>query len=245
MNKPSFVIDCFPECGSKYKKGYAVVAIDVIRATTTAITAVASGRKCFFAPSIEKAFSLAERMGDPLLVGELGGSMPYGFDLNNSPAEIAQRADTARPMILLSTSGTQLIHNTQECEVSYVACFRNYQAMITQLREHHKHIALLGAGTRGEFREEDQMCCAWIGDGLMKASFEPENSRTFEIINQWRNAPVEACTQGRSAEYLRKSGQIRDLQFIISHLNDLNSVFLVNNDEIIEIPLSRYDEIES
>jgi 2-phosphosulfolactate phosphatase len=70
---------------------------------------------------------------------------------------------------------------------------------------------------------------------LMKASYEPENNGTIEVINRWREAPVEACTQGKSAEYLRKSGQIEDLQFIMSHLNDLDSVFLVDNNEIIEI----------
>ena len=42
--KPRVVIDCFPSSVAKYRTGYTVVAIDVIRATTTAITAVLSGR---------------------------------------------------------------------------------------------------------------------------------------------------------------------------------------------------------
>ncbi len=33
----------------------------------------------------------------PLLVGELGGNMPFGFDLNNSPAALADRTDVAAP----------------------------------------------------------------------------------------------------------------------------------------------------
>jgi 2-phosphosulfolactate phosphatase len=244
MNKPSFVIDCFPESASKYKTGYAVVVIDVIRATSTAITTIAKGRRCFFAPSIERALYLANRIDDPLLVGELGGNMPYGFDLNNSPADITQRTDIARPMILLSTSGTQLLHNTRDCDASYVACFRNCHAMIAYLIKHHNRIALIGAGARGEFREEDQMCCAWIGEGLMNASFQPENRVTIEIVNRWKGVPVEACTKGKSAEYLRKSGQIRDLEFILSHINDLDSVYFIKDDEIIEIPV-HHDKVES
>ena len=46
------VIDCFPESVARYRSGYAVVAIDVVRATTTAITAVAMGRRCFAVPTI-------------------------------------------------------------------------------------------------------------------------------------------------------------------------------------------------
>src|SRR5215471_16194232 len=107
--RKTVVIDCFPESVKIYHNGYAIVAVDVIRATTTAVTCVALGRKCFPVSSLEQAVPLAARLTNPLLVGELGGSMPYGFDLNNSPAELAIRTDIHRPMLLLSTSGTRLI----------------------------------------------------------------------------------------------------------------------------------------
>jgi 2-phosphosulfolactate phosphatase len=236
MNGFSVVIDCFPESVERYRKGYAVVAIDVIRATTTAITAVASGRRCFFSPSIEGAIHLAARLDKPLLVGELGGNMPYGFDLNNSPAEIAVRTDIKRPMILVSTSGSQLLQNVGDCDIGYVASFRNYGAIINHLIKRHSHVALIGAGSRGEFREEDQMCCAWIAAGLMKAGYKPEDGRTAEVVNRWRGSPVGACTLGNSAEYLRKTGQTRDLEFILTHVNDIDSTFIVKHDEIVRIP---------
>src|SRR5438034_11600279 len=108
MMRKTVVIDCFPESLVSYRKGYAIVAVDVIRATTTAVTAVASGRRCFPVPSLETAVPLAARLDNPLLVGELGGNAPYGFHLTNSPAQIAPRADVERAMILLSTSGTPL-----------------------------------------------------------------------------------------------------------------------------------------
>ena len=38
----TFVIDSFPESALQYREGWAVVAVDVIRATTMAITAAAS-----------------------------------------------------------------------------------------------------------------------------------------------------------------------------------------------------------
>ncbi len=101
----SVVIDSTPDSARHYREGYAIVAIDVIRATTTAITAASLGRRCFPVPSIEAAVPLAARLERPLLVGELGGNMPYGFDLTNSPAQIAERSDVERPMILLSSSG--------------------------------------------------------------------------------------------------------------------------------------------
>src|SRR6266567_5386019 len=107
--RKTVVIDCFPESVPGYRDGFVIVAVDIIRATSTAVTGVALGRRCFPVPSLEVAVPLAARLPNPLLVGELGGSMPYGFDLNNSPADLESRTDTHRPMLLLSTSGTKLI----------------------------------------------------------------------------------------------------------------------------------------
>src|SRR5438552_9334158 len=128
MMRKTVVIDCFPESLVSYRKGYAIVAVDVIRATTTAVTTVALGRRCFPVPSLDAAVPLAARLTNPLLVGELGGSMPYGFDLNNSPAALESRTDTHRPMILLSSAGTRLVCAGEESQAMYAACLRNYRA---------------------------------------------------------------------------------------------------------------------
>src|SRR5437667_5682722 len=133
MRQKKVVIDCFPESVENYRNGYAIVAVDIIRATTTAVTAVALGRRCFPVPSLEVAVPLAARLTNPLLVGELGGSMPYGFDLNNSPADLEYRTDIHRPMIFLSTTGTRVICGAEESQAVYVACLRNYSAQIAYL----------------------------------------------------------------------------------------------------------------
>src|SRR5947209_19354720 len=148
MMHKTVVIDCFPESVQAYRNGYAIVAVDVIRATTTAVTCVALGRSCFPVASIEAAVPLAARLPNPLLVGELGGSMPYGFDLNNSPAALEFRTDTHRPMLLLSTSGTPVICGGAESQAMYVACLRNYTAQAAYLMAHHPTVALIGAGSR-------------------------------------------------------------------------------------------------
>src|SRR5947199_942378 len=101
-------IGSYPTVGEA-REGWVTVGIDVIRATTTAITAVAAGRRCFPVPSIEAAVPLAARLENPLLVGELGGNMPFGFHFQNSPVEMNRRVALGRPVILLSTSGTALL----------------------------------------------------------------------------------------------------------------------------------------
>ncbi len=232
--RKTVVIDCFPESVSKYRNGYAIVAVDVIRATTTAVTAVALGRKCFPVPSLEAAVPLAAKLHNPLLVGELGGSMPYGFDLNSSPADLSIRTDIHRPMIFLSTSGTRLICGGAEGQAMYVACLRNYKALIPYLAAHHPVIAVIGAGSRNQFREEDQLCCAWIAEGLLAHGYEPEDENTLSIIHRWSGAPVEKITQGPSADYLRNSGQVRDLEYILTHIDDLNEIYRFEHGQVVK-----------
>ncbi len=230
----TFVIDGLPENASRYRNGYAVVAVDVIRATTTAISAVSMGRACYPVESVDAAFHLARKLQRPLLAGEIRGEMPYGFEINNSPAELAERRDTVRPLILVSSSGTPLILSARGCEALYLACFRNSAAIGRRLaRTTHQRIALLGAGSRGEFREEDQICCAWIGAHLTLSGFVPKNESTARILNRWANARPADCLISRSAEYLKRTGQMKDLHFILDKIDDLDQTFILQNDEVV------------
>jgi 2-phosphosulfolactate phosphatase len=234
VSRKSVAIDCLSEIVHPFGEGCAVVVIDVIRSITVAATAVESGRRCFFAPSVEAAFHLAKHLDNPLMVGEMGGSMPYGFDMNNSPVEIESRKDVLRPAIMVSSSGIPLLYSLRDCNSIYVACLRNYGATVKHLSGLYSSVAVLGAPTRGEFREEDQLCCAWIAEGLIKTGFVPEDNKTATIVNLWKDKPVTVCGEGKSAEYLQRSGQFKDLDFILSHVNDLDSALSIKNDEIVK-----------
>ncbi|HVA01739.1 MAG TPA: 2-phosphosulfolactate phosphatase [Terriglobia bacterium] len=237
------VIDSFPESVQAYRHGYAIVAVDVIRATTSAITAAALGGRCFPVASIDAARDLATKLKDPLLAGELGGERTPGFEINNSPAELSLRTSIGRPVILLSSSGTKLIHEAEACNVVYLACFRNYRYAARHLIDRYARVAVIGAGSRGEFRKEDQVCCAWIAKDLMAAGYLPENNRTIDLVDRWAGVGPEAALNGKSADYLRRSGQTKDLQFIFTHINDLDAAYVMKEGELIAIPAEELQPI--
>ena len=233
MKKGTVVIDCFPASAKEYRGKFAIVVVDVIRATTTATTALGLGRRVFPAETTDDAYVLAAQLKEPLMVGELGGNMPYGFDITNSPAQIAERTDIHRSMVLVSSSGTQLMLNAKGGRAVYIACFRNLSAVASHMTGRHEHIAIIGAGTRGQFRREDQMTCAWIGERLIASGYQPGNSRTEEYVSRWKDAHPEDILGGKSADYLRRSGQERDLDFILSHHDDLDIVPQLKNGEFL------------
>src|SRR5205809_588742 len=68
--------------------GCTVVAVDVLRATTTIIHALAAGaREVQPVLTVEEARSRTAGWAGAILGGERGGKRIEGFDLGNSPAE--------------------------------------------------------------------------------------------------------------------------------------------------------------
>jgi len=218
------VIDFLPESAHAYADGWSVVAVDIMRATTTAVTIVWSGRRCLPVASVQAAQETAARLDRPLLVGEQGGDLPEGFDLQNSPTALERRGDVDRPAVLLSSSGTRIFGAAASASAVYAACLRNVTATVAHLAAHHPRVALIGAGAKGEFRREDQFGCAQLGAGLLDAGYRCQGQRTRQVIERWRDAPVEACAGGRSAEYLRRTDQLADLEFVLSRIDDLDAV---------------------
>ncbi len=225
-------IDYLAESVKRYRPGWAIVAVDVIRATTTAITAVSKGRRCFPAPTIEAALVQAREFSDPLLAGEAGGHIPPGFEIDNSPAQVAGRTDTHRPLVLVSSSGTKVIHEAAGSDAIYLSCFRDYSFLANYLSGRHDKVAIIGAGSLGEFREEDQACCAWIAAELLRQGYSSQNSETAKLASRWCDQLPEACLGSRSVAFLKRTNRLADLEFIFSHIDDLRAVFALRNGEV-------------
>ena len=84
-----------------------VVVIDVLRAFTTAAYAFAGGAtKILLVRTVEEALALRELVPDALLIGEVGGRLIPGLDLNNSPSVMAATEVAGRPLIQRTGAGT-------------------------------------------------------------------------------------------------------------------------------------------
>jgi 2-phosphosulfolactate phosphatase len=212
----------------------AIVAVDVLRATTTAVTAVALGRRCFPVATLDEAVELSRELDGALLGGELGGHMPYGFELTNSPVAITGRSDVERPLILLSSSGTRLLrHAHAVADTVYVTSLRNVGASADAVAAARAPVAIVAAATRGEFREEDQFCCARIAARLADDGFELADADTAELVERWHGRPVAEITVSKSVAYLADTDQLHDLEFVLEHVDDLRLSFRMDRGEVV------------
>jgi 2-phosphosulfolactate phosphatase len=196
-----------------------VIVSDVIRATTTAATAVARGNRCIPVGSVEAARAEKARHPKSVLAGEQGGYPVDGFDLGNSPAAVDNLRE--RTIILLSSSGTPVLTAASAVDDVFVACLRNVAATADAAAASSKNVVLLAACTRGEFREEDRLLGGWIVKRLVERAYEPADALTEETVEAWGNAPPEAMLGSASVAFLRGNGHSDDLDFILNRIDDL------------------------
>jgi 2-phosphosulfolactate phosphatase len=231
MTRRSFVIDTTPESVSKYRDTHAIVAIDVFRATTVIVTALAHGHPIYPVSTVDEAMVVATRLHDPLLAGEQAGIKPDGFDLNNSPSAIEQLPN-CRPIVLVTSAGTKLLSEARGASSIYVACLRNIIATAAHLIWAHPRVALIGAGTHGQPRPEDQYACARIAEMLHSQGYTPENERTVAELDEWRGVGVQTMRSSPSADFLRHTGQHDDLEFVLSRVDDIDASAVFNGQQV-------------
>src|SRR5256885_1321956 len=203
-----------------------------------AVAAVARGRRSFSAPTLGAARRRAARLERPLLAGELAGVKPDGFELHTSPAAIDARSDVERPLVLVSSSGTPLIHAAGLSATVYLGSLRNARYLGLWLAGRQTRVAILAAAHGGEFREEDRVCCALVAGELLNAGYTPEDEATADLVRRWNDASPDAWLVSNSVHDLRASGRLDDLNFILAHQEDLAEVFRVHHGEVVAVPAS-------
>ena len=84
-----------------------VIIIDVFRAFTTAAIAFDHGAtQITLVAEVEEARDLHSRGIGDLLMGEVDGQRPEGFDFGNSPYEVSQADFTGKSVVQTTRAGT-------------------------------------------------------------------------------------------------------------------------------------------
>ena len=117
-------------------RGGVAVVVDVLRATTVMVHALAAGCEAIIpCAEIDQAKAVAAVLppGSALLAGERGGVPIAGFDLGNSPGEFTPEACRGKTLVMTTTNGTRAILASLEAERVYIASFANLRATSDEL----------------------------------------------------------------------------------------------------------------
>jgi len=141
--------------------GRGVVVIDVLRATTTVITALANGAKAVIpAASSEEAVRLTSNLEKDgvLLAGERKSLKIEGFALGNSPREMTPEVVAGKTIVLATTNGTPALVAAQGGDPVLVGAAANITALAKRAREvleARSELVIICAGRERQFAVED------------------------------------------------------------------------------------------
>jgi 2-phosphosulfolactate phosphatase len=198
--------------------GRLAVVIDVLRATTTMIHALAAGC-CVIRPcaEVEEARELASqlRASRALLAGERDARPLPGFDLGNSPGDFTAARCRGTTLVLTTTNGTRALVRAAVAERTLVAGFVNYSAVCEQLRQDRRPTDVVCAGCSGEVALEDALLAGALVDFLAGQGEVHLNDAArlawdcFEHHGRVLDGALEVCTGGAR---LRELGYDEDVR---------------------------------
>ncbi|UCE44121.1 MAG: 2-phosphosulfolactate phosphatase [Candidatus Bathyarchaeota archaeon] len=202
------------------KRGDAIVIIDVLRCSSTIITALANGASEIVpAPTIGKAKQLKKRHPNYILAGERKGLMPQGFELGNSPREFTREKINGRSIILTTTNGTKAFEIAKDAKPVLVGSFLNAGAVGKALYEgankNNRGISLIACGRATRLSIEDFICAGKIlemmptdeltlSDGAHAALFASKGAG---------EKVAELVCSSEHGRYLKSIGLIKDIEF--------------------------------
>jgi 2-phosphosulfolactate phosphatase len=161
------------------------IVVDVLRATSTIVQALASGyRRVLCCAEVDEAFALRDEVGEGVLAGERFTASIPGFDLGNSPHDVLEpRGET---LILTTTNGTRaIVAAARRCETVYVGSLLNLNALTGVVNAGGRDVTVVCAGVDGRRAEDDVYCAGRIvelltGDRTEKADEAVTIARSFK-----------------------------------------------------------------
>lgn len=221
---PAISIELLPEFLQEDSlPGTTAVVIDVLRASTTIIHALAHGAEavipCLTVESATEQAALFPREAR-LTGGERHGVLIAGFDLGNSPLDYTPERVSGKTLIFTTTNGTRAMLQCQSADQVVIGAFVNRQAVVRFLTERKQGIHLVCAGTDGQMTAEDILFAGAVASDLLSHSpsvWNLANVQTRMAVDYYqarshsRDLFAEAFTGSLGARNLLELGMNRDI----------------------------------
>jgi len=197
------------------------LVIDILRATTTICAFFdRGGERLYPAATIEEAFALRDRLAEagprPILMGERNALPPDGFDLGNSPLELAALDLAGRTdAVMATTNGTAALLKAAASDTPVLpVCARNAAATAAAVIDLER-IGILCAGREGASSLDDCACAGLLVERLSERGAELGDGAILALA-AWRDGGRDLAallTRSVHGRRLVALGFERDLAF--------------------------------
>jgi 2-phosphosulfolactate phosphatase len=188
------------------------VVVDVLRATSSIVTAAANG--CAgVVPVSDPADALSLADGARVLAcGERNGVKIPGFHLGNSPREFDRDVVAGSQLVMCTTNGTKAIRAAEDYSEVLVGCMLNAPAVSERLAQGAENVTILCSGREGNFSLEDALCA-----GLLVSDLDGELSdaavAAVSLYEACQDRVEEVLLDGEHGRFLQKIGFGDDISY--------------------------------
>ncbi|OQB40163.1 MAG: putative 2-phosphosulfolactate phosphatase [Candidatus Latescibacteria bacterium ADurb.Bin168] len=201
-------------------RGHAAVVIDVLRATSTIVTAIQSGaREVIPVETPEDARLAAQepRADRVVLGGERGGLKIEGFDFGNSPYEYTPRSVGGRTVIMTTTNGTRAFAAARGANITVAAALLNVGSVADFLLREGRDVVIICAGTEGRVSLDDLYCAGALIERILTPGADWVLNDGARLAVHWYGTNtgtsvdvLASCAHGRK---LAELGFHRDVEY--------------------------------
>ncbi len=201
----------------------ACVVFDVLRATSSIVTALANGARAVIpVGDIPDALAWRKKDSDILLAGERDGlrilakqTGSIDFDFGNSPREFTRERVQGRTIALTTTNGSRALRACANAKLVLASSFLNLQATADYLKAHPApNLLLICSGTFEEAAYEDVLGAGALADliwgELGDCKIADSAQLAANIFRQHRGDLPAAMAFCRNARKLTANPDLRD-----------------------------------
>lgn len=162
-----------PELTPRTTMSDCAIAVDVLRATSTIVTALSAGAEAVQVFSdLDKLLQVSADWDDTkrIRAGERGGAKVEGFDFGNSPLACTPELMSGRRLFMSTTNGTRALQCIESASTVLAAALINRAAVVQHvLDKNPETVWIVNSGWEGSFALEDTVCAGAIAYGLHTA----------------------------------------------------------------------------
>lgn len=167
------------------KENYIVVLTDILRATTSIVTAFENGVKSII-PVADLEIAKSWKAKGYKVASEQDGKKLDFADFGNSAFSFTREAIGDQTIVYCTTNGTRALEVARSAETIAIGAFINLPAMAEWLISQNKNVIILCSGWKNKFCLEDTLYAGALSKALLGSDlFLTNDDATHAAMQLW------------------------------------------------------------
>jgi len=198
-------------------KGKLVVVVDIFRATSTMVAALAHGVTEIL-PFADLESCRAMQAQGYLIAGERDGLTAPGFELGNSPVAFLEGNYAGKKLAMTTTNGTLALDKSKGASEILIGAFPNLKATASYIQSRNLDVLIHCAGWKGRFNLEDSLYAGALVQALSSSHANREDGALAmsSLFAQASGNLADYLAQASHAKRLQNHGIESDIDFCLS-----------------------------